>query len=83
MSSILPDYDVLKPIQENYNLLLPDIIKNQISLAKKTGFKGFGCYYYWFSDSQHADNMIMRSVVDKLFDEAEQDFKLFFIAFLI
>lgn len=69
----------LSPIYDNYNLENVDIIKEQIILAKKYNFKGFGCYYYWFSNSGHKDNMIMRKVIDKLFEVEDDEFKLFFI----
>jgi hypothetical protein len=74
-----PDYELLTPQQTNYNLLQPKIVENQIKMAKQYGFKGFGCYYYWFSESNNPDNMIMRKVVDKLFGVEDRDFKLFFI----
>ena len=74
-----PNYKVLTPKQSNYNLLQPNIIEEQIKLAKEYGFKGFGCYYYWFSESTHQDNMIMRKVVDKMFSIEDNEFKLFFI----
>ena len=71
--------DCIMPKQSDYNLLLPDFVKDQVETAKKYNFKGFGCYYYWFSKSDDKDNMIMRKGVDKLFEVDDDDFKIFFI----
>jgi hypothetical protein len=73
------EYKIQIPQQSNYNILQKNFVENQIKLAKEYGFKGFGCYYYWFSESNHTDNMIMRKGVDKLFDVNDEEFKLFFI----
>ena len=74
-----PNYNCLTPKQENYNLLVDGLVEEQVKTAKQYGIKGFGCYYYWFSESQNQDNMIMRKAVDKLFSVEDDEFKLFFI----
>jgi lipopolysaccharide biosynthesis protein len=38
-----------------YDLRLPEIIKEQIDLAKKYGIYGFQFYYYWFSGKKVMD----------------------------
>ncbi|MBI2448540.1 glycoside hydrolase family 99-like domain-containing protein [Candidatus Microgenomates bacterium] len=58
----------------------PSIIERQILLAKTHGFKGFGIYYYWFSHNSITGNdMLMKDVVDKFFEDNFDSFDVFFI----
>ncbi len=71
LSSPLGMYD----LSENRN-----IIPIQIETAKAYGFKGFGVYYYWFSEnSSTGNNMLMKDVVDQFFIKDNDGFEIFFI----
>ena len=57
-----------------------NIAEKQILLARANGIKGFGIYYYWFSqNSVTGNNMLMKQVVDKFFQERLDNFDIFFI----
>ncbi len=64
-----------------YNLkTTQDIIEKQIFIAKSYGFRGFGIYYYWFSQNSVTGNhMLMKDVVDRFFKEKTDGFDVFFI----
>jgi hypothetical protein len=67
---------ILAPILE-YNLTNPDIIKQQVNIAKNHGIYGFAIYYYWFSINDITyKHTIMEKCYDLLF---QQSFPLFFI----
>jgi hypothetical protein len=66
------DYDITKNI---------NIINSEFNILKDYNITGLACYYYWFSiNSVNNDNMLMRNVVDNLFDAANSFNKnIFFI----
>ena len=70
----------LKGLLGFYNLKYDtNIIKTQVNLAKSFGIKGFSVYYYWFSTNTVSNNnMIMKDVVDRFFDEEYENFDIFF-----
>jgi hypothetical protein len=56
------------------------IIETQVNLAKTFGIKGFSIYYYWFStNTVTGNNMLMKDVVDRFFQEEYNNFDVFFI----
>lgn len=52
-----------------YDLRMPEIIKQQIDLAKKYGVYGFQFYYYWFSGKK-----VMDLPINTIMDHPEWDF---------
>jgi hypothetical protein len=79
---LTPDFEYFKINNvEEYNLIKnKNIIEKQVDLVKayKTGI---ACYYYWFSiNSITNQNMIMKEVIDVLFNECEiKNTNIFFI----
>ena len=57
-----------------YELTNPEVIKEQIKLAKSHGIYGFGIYYYWFSGKTLLEKPISIILTNK-----DIDFKFFLI----
>lgn len=73
-------YTPLNSLLGNYNLKYDNIINTQVSLAKSYGIKGFGIYYYWFShNTVSGNNMLMKDVIDKFFEDKYDNFDVFFV----
>lgn len=67
------DYDLLKN---------EGLIQKQIDIITEYGINGFAIYYYWFSTNTiTGDNMIMKEVIDKFFNDTlkMKQRKVFFI----
>ena len=63
----------------DYQLRNKNIIKKQCELLKYYNYPGFAIYYYWFTNnSESSDKMLMREVIDNLFN-CETSLNLFFI----
>jgi hypothetical protein len=57
-----------------------DIIDKQVFLAKSFGLKGFGIYYYWFSENTVGKNkMVFKDVIDRFFQKDYDGFEVFFM----
>jgi len=77
-SPLLSLYNI-KSLQE-YNLEDVNITRKQVETAKLYGIKGFGIYYYWFSENTITNkNTIMEDGYKNFFEENYADFKVFFI----
>jgi len=64
-----------------YNLNNHKIIQRQCDLLKDYKLPGIACYYYWFSKNTfNNDNMLMRPVINQLFENMDlNEKKIFFI----
>jgi len=64
---------------EQYILTNKAIITKQIDIAKNYGIYGFSIYYYWFSrNSITNQHTIMEKCYDNFFEEALDNFKVYF-----
>ena len=57
-----------------YELINPEVIKEQIKLAKSHGIYGFGIYYYWFSGKT-----LLEKPISIILNNKDIDFKFFLI----
>ena len=57
-----------------YELINPEVIKEQIKLAKSHGIYGFGIYYYWFSGKT-----LLEKPISIILKNKDIDFKFFLI----
>ena len=67
-----PDY---KDINLNYyDLTIPNVIKQQVELAKSHGIYGFGIFYYWYSGKK-----VFEKPLDIIYENKDIDFHFLLI----
>lgn len=64
--------------ENNYDLNSQSFINKQVELAEICGMKGFSLYYYYFSDNDNRDKLIMKDVINQFFTNQFPNFKIYF-----
>ena len=64
--------------ENNYDLNSQTFINKQVELAKICGMRGFSLYYFYFSENNNRNKLIMKDVINKFFTDQYPNFKIYF-----